>query len=399
VACFRPFRRDQDRPAKEVYGPAAEKGPRIVRWLFLWLVMCSTGLILYNISYEHVWPLLIHTMQVRPAAWLIQSMLGSMDVQAADTAILSGRVELQILRGCDGIEAWIILVTALIGFPAPWKHRLKGVLLGSLIIYALNLVRIVSLFHIGLYKPAWFSLAHGVIWQSAILVATVVFVLSWLQPDRFMAGWHLLARSVGVFAVAAPVVLLLPEVWITPLAPVWSALNDAGSPYLLLTTTRLEGPMLFGASQFDLGMQVGDGKPIPLIPIDWHYSTGPVQHVMLMAITAWAMPSMHFRSRLMSFPLVLMFAFVVSVCDLSIELHDQVFKALSGDWLTGVRVMDNEANRDALARLQQWGWSIRSIKEFMNAGGRLFLGVMAGLMGCAVFYLVGRWRGSSGSSS
>ena len=50
-----------------------------------------------------------------------------------------------IERVCNGIEAVIILVSAMIAFPARWQHKLVGVVLGTLAIQPLNLVRIISL--------------------------------------------------------------------------------------------------------------------------------------------------------------------------------------------------------------------------------------------------------------
>ena len=58
------------------------------------------------------------------------------------------RLRIPIVRGCNGVEAVIILVSAMLAFPAPWKHRLIGIGLGFLAIQALNLVRIISLFYL-----------------------------------------------------------------------------------------------------------------------------------------------------------------------------------------------------------------------------------------------------------
>ena len=52
----------------------------------------------------------------------------------------------RIERGCNGVEAVIILFAAIFAFPAPFKNKLIGFTIGFFAIQLLNLIRIVSLF-------------------------------------------------------------------------------------------------------------------------------------------------------------------------------------------------------------------------------------------------------------
>lgn len=56
--------------------------------------------------------------------------------------------------------------------------------LGAVMVFALNLVRIVSLFHIALKWPVWMDLAYGMIWQSVLTLVAAMFVLVWLAPQE-----------------------------------------------------------------------------------------------------------------------------------------------------------------------------------------------------------------------
>jgi len=40
-----------------------------------------------------------------------------------------------ILAGCNGVEAMIVLLAAMLAYPAPWKRRLIGLLVGALIVW------------------------------------------------------------------------------------------------------------------------------------------------------------------------------------------------------------------------------------------------------------------------
>jgi len=154
----------------------------LVRSLLLWFVCFAAAISIYNGTYHFVSEVLIQRFQVIPSYWLIKLTLPGLPLQHTVTAIRAPSMELNILRGCDGVEAWLLLVTALLVFPMPWRRRWLGVAYGTLLIFSLNLVRIVSLFHIALKKPEWMEMAHGVIWQSVIVLAAVIFVLAWMDP-------------------------------------------------------------------------------------------------------------------------------------------------------------------------------------------------------------------------
>ena len=86
-----------------------------------------------------------------------------------------------IEAGCNGIEATILLIAAVLAFPAPWKHKLYGLLIGFAAIQGLNLVRIVSLFFIGLWNETAFEWAHLYVWQALIMLDAIVVFLLWIR--------------------------------------------------------------------------------------------------------------------------------------------------------------------------------------------------------------------------
>jgi exosortase H (IPTLxxWG-CTERM-specific) len=105
-----------------------------------------------------------------------------------------------IERGCNGVEAVIILFAAIFAFPAPWKNKLAGFFLGFFAIQGLNIVRIISLFYLGEWETAkctpgqechrvWFEWFHLYLWQALIILDALVVWLVWLrylpkQPRR-----------------------------------------------------------------------------------------------------------------------------------------------------------------------------------------------------------------------
>jgi exosortase H (IPTLxxWG-CTERM-specific) len=94
-----------------------------------------------------------------------------------------------IEAGCNGVEATIVLLAAILAFPASWKHKLLGFALGFVAIQALNLVRIISLFYLGQWDYEVFEWAHLYVWQALIMLDALIVFLVWLRmlPPRPVA--------------------------------------------------------------------------------------------------------------------------------------------------------------------------------------------------------------------
>lgn len=89
-----------------------------------------------------------------------------------------------IEAGCNGIEASIILFSAILTFPRSWKSRLIGIVLGLLSLHAVNIVRIISLFYLGQWNMTAFEWAHLYLWQALIMLDVFVVFLIWLRFGR-----------------------------------------------------------------------------------------------------------------------------------------------------------------------------------------------------------------------
>ncbi len=95
---------------------------------------------------------------------------------------------ISIEAGCNGIEAAIVLIAAMIAFPAPWKHRLIGILAGLAAVQALNVVRVVSLFYLGQWSFRAFEWAHLYLWQALIMLDALIVWLLWIRALPPPAG-------------------------------------------------------------------------------------------------------------------------------------------------------------------------------------------------------------------
>ncbi|RMH23453.1 MAG: exosortase H [Acidobacteria bacterium] len=106
------------------------------------------------------------------------ALLGQ-DVRMAGTQIISDRFAVNIENGCNGVEAMIIFLAAVLAFPASWRARAAGLLLGMVAIQLVNLLRVVALFLTGVYFRDFFDSSHTVVWQTVVILFALLLWLYW----------------------------------------------------------------------------------------------------------------------------------------------------------------------------------------------------------------------------
>jgi len=115
------------------------------------------------------------------SVWIIQlfddNVIATANVIRDKTSGFGVRIE----RGCNGVEALIILFAAIFAFPAPFKNKVMGFAIGFVAIQALNLVRIISLFYLGQWNQVAFEWFHLYLWQALIILDALVVWLVWLR--------------------------------------------------------------------------------------------------------------------------------------------------------------------------------------------------------------------------
>jgi exosortase H (IPTLxxWG-CTERM-specific) len=121
----------------------------------------------------------LHHHLIARVSGSILAVLGQ-DITVTGVSIHSSKFSVNIIRGCDAVEAIALYVCAVLAFPLPFMKKLPGMIAGTLLLLILNLIRIVSLFLIGAYSPRIFGLMHLDVWQALFIFFAVVFWILWL---------------------------------------------------------------------------------------------------------------------------------------------------------------------------------------------------------------------------
>ena len=75
----------------------------------------------------------------------------------------------------------MILIAAMLAFPASWKHRVIGILAGLTAVQLLNIVRVVSLFYLGQWSMKAFDWAHFYLWPALIMLDVLIVWMIWIR--------------------------------------------------------------------------------------------------------------------------------------------------------------------------------------------------------------------------
>jgi len=86
-----------------------------------------------------------------------------------------------IEAGCNGVEAAIVLLSAIVAFPAKIIHKAIAVILGVTTIQILNIARIISLFYLGQWNMDLFSWVHLYLWPVLIMLDVLLVFLIYLN--------------------------------------------------------------------------------------------------------------------------------------------------------------------------------------------------------------------------
>ena len=177
---------ERDAGTQRARGRAEDAGagqaPRIARFAVLFLLL-SVGLTLAA-STPPATRLVHEPLQrgvARIAMWIL-APFGESHVRGASLDYKNFGVE--IVEACDGVLPSIIFLAAVLAFPSRWRDKALGALIGLPSIFAINLVRVVTLMFVGAARPEIFEQVHIYVWQAIVIACAMGLWVFW--AERFV---------------------------------------------------------------------------------------------------------------------------------------------------------------------------------------------------------------------
>ncbi len=118
-------------------------------------------------------------------AWLANAILRGLGqpTHVSEVTIQSPQFAMAIRRGCDAVEPTWLLCAAMISFPASLLHKVRGILAAIVLLQVLNLVRIVTLYWIGIHLSGFFNSAHLEVWPTVFIAVAIGFFIGWRESS------------------------------------------------------------------------------------------------------------------------------------------------------------------------------------------------------------------------
>ena len=136
------------------------------------------------IEYESVKNFLnLDALYTGSVVWLSTHLIALLGINvSAEGAFLHlNSAVMEVKFGCNGLEAILLYCAAVLAFPASWRARLIGIVIGSTLLQLFNLLRIALLAWVLEYHRSIFDVMHEYITQSIMIVIAFVVFLIYLQ--------------------------------------------------------------------------------------------------------------------------------------------------------------------------------------------------------------------------
>jgi exosortase/archaeosortase family protein len=115
-------------------------------------------------------------------AWLARLTGGS--GRAIGDQIGVAGLSMDINYECTGVYVVLILFVFLFAYPASWRARLLGAVVGVVALTVVNILRIAFLVRIAELAPDLFAYFHEYVWQGVFLVLVIAYAMTWVERVR-----------------------------------------------------------------------------------------------------------------------------------------------------------------------------------------------------------------------
>jgi exosortase H (IPTLxxWG-CTERM-specific) len=152
--------------------------PRQTRFLIVFAVLLIAFYAVITIGWVDTHVVLPFTAALARVSGAALNLIGE-KVHVTSTVIGGSRFAVDIRGGCNGLEAVVFVCAAMLAFHAPLRKRIVGALAAAVILEALNVIRIDSLYLLGVYHRNVFEMFHLAVWQTLMFGAAVFLFLIW----------------------------------------------------------------------------------------------------------------------------------------------------------------------------------------------------------------------------
>jgi exosortase family protein XrtM len=126
---------------------------------------------------------IVEDLILAPTVSLIDALTPQEHVQLVGRAMVSPGPTLRVTRGCEGVEMFLMLAAGILAYPATLRRRTQGLLLGSILAYALSVGRLMALYYVLRYSPNAWEALHGLVLPLGPVSLMALYFMRWTAAD------------------------------------------------------------------------------------------------------------------------------------------------------------------------------------------------------------------------
>lgn len=117
--------------------------------------------------------------------WINRNILGfQVSTEAGNYMWFSNGGHVQVVESCSGLKQFYQILVLFILFPGPWKHKVWFIPMSIVIMHAVNILRIVILSVMVLWKPEYWDFVHEWILRPFFYVVIFLLWVWWVEKFR-----------------------------------------------------------------------------------------------------------------------------------------------------------------------------------------------------------------------
>lgn len=154
-------------------------GNPIVRFcvIFFSCIVVSIGIYLALRHNSILDPLLNFNARLATGLW---NLFGNS--AEADGAITSSdKFNFEVTAECTSLVPTAILLSAVLAWPSTRREKLVGIGAGTVALFIINQIRIITLFYVGTSFPDFLDISHYIVWQGLIVLIALGLWLLWAE--------------------------------------------------------------------------------------------------------------------------------------------------------------------------------------------------------------------------
>lgn len=150
-----------------------------LKFLLVFVVLAAAFEATRGTTFERV---AVEDLVLKPTAALIDRVTGGAPTRVDGRTLVSGATRLHVIRGCEGIELFLLLAAGILAYPAPWARRIRGMAVGFALAFALSVLRLTALDCTLRFAPGAWEALHGLVLPLAPVLILMLYFSRWTSP-------------------------------------------------------------------------------------------------------------------------------------------------------------------------------------------------------------------------